>query len=89
MSDMISPKNMFSDTLQNINSSLKLNLISSMYIKNVFFKNILLRLNKKGGTIRNDHGRRHSQLMREPELDFATVVKIRLSVGIKNWAIKQ
>ena len=80
MSDMISPKNMFSDTLQNINSSLKLNLISSMYIK---------RLNKKGGTIRNDHGRRHSQLMREPVLDFATVVKIRLSVGIKNWAIKQ
>lgn len=89
MSDMISPKNMFSDTLQNINSSLKLNLISSMYIKNVFFKNILLRLNKKGGTIRNDHGRRHSQLLRELVLDFTTVVKIRLSVGIKNWAIKQ
>ena len=55
-----------------------------MYIKNVFFKNILLRLNQKGGTIRNDHGRRHSQLLREPVLDFATVVKIRLSVGIKN-----
>ena len=70
-----------------------------MYIKNLFFKNILLRLNQKGGTIRNDHGRGHSQLLREPVLDLrhiglhqqliATVVKIRLYWGIKNWGIKQ